>query len=151
MTLLKHPYSDLYYDDKLIQRYAALEDDGMSVEEAIARLEARGFVRVCPEGTPTLVPGITALLSVGEDLAEGIRRIAENNSRTAMFRVDSPYYTKEEAAAYLKTTVDGIYGRVERGQLERCPGPQEYLFTKEMLDDYVMGRWKKPVSRRKRR
>jgi hypothetical protein len=54
--------------------------------------------------------------------------------------VDSPFYTKEEAAKYLPTTVDGIRGRVERGQLKRCPGVRHYLFTKEMLDDSVKGR-----------
>jgi hypothetical protein len=50
------------------------------------------------------------------------------------------YFTAEEAAEYLRTTVGGIYGRVERGTLERCPGSRRLLFTKEMLDDSVMGR-----------
>ena len=55
--------------------------------------------------------------------------------------------SKEEAAEYLRTSMDGIYGRVERGQLERCPGVREDLFTKEMLDASVRGRDAKSAPR----
>src|SRR4051794_4709319 len=120
MTLLKHPYTGLFYDDELIERYAYLVEPPTSFEEAIADLESRGFVRVCPEDIQTSEPGLTALLSVGEDLAEGIRRIAENSEKTLTSRVESPYFTREEAAAYLRTTEAGIYGLVERGRLRRC-------------------------------
>jgi hypothetical protein len=76
-------------------------------------------------------------------LADHLTRQAEVNLSKPSKGADSPYLTKEEAAEYLRTTVDGIYGRVERGRLERCPGVRDYLFTKEMLDDSAMGRFKK--------
>jgi hypothetical protein len=66
-------------------------------------------------------------------------------------KVDSPYFTKEEAASYLRTTVSGIYGRVERGRLQRCRGINDYLFTREMLDESAMGRVQTPARRRRGR
>jgi hypothetical protein len=66
-------------------------------------------------------------------------------------KVESPYFTREEAAIYLRTTADAIYGRVERGQLRRCPGVKEYLFTQQMLDDHAMGRVEKPKVKSRRR
>ena len=81
-------------------------------------------------------------------LAYAISHLTEALTPKAMATVDSPYFTKEEAARYLRTTVDGIYGRIERGQLKRCPGVREYLFTREMLDDSMMGRVQTPPCRR---
>jgi excisionase family DNA binding protein len=47
----------------------------------------------------------------------------------------SPYLTALEAAAYLRTTVQGIYSLVKRGKLEPMPGrPGRLLFTREALD-----------------
>jgi hypothetical protein len=48
--------------------------------------------------------------------------------------VDSPYLTAEEGAAYLRTTVHGIYSLVKRGRLHAMPGRRTLLFTRESLD-----------------
>jgi len=49
-------------------------------------------------------------------------------------RVASPYLTAIEAAAYLRTTVQGIYALVKRGRLKPMPGSAKLLFTREALD-----------------
>jgi len=55
--------------------------------------------------------------------------------------IDSPYYTAQEAAAYLRTTVQGIYSLVKRGKIRPMPGrPGRLLFTREALDKYLTGR-----------
>jgi excisionase family DNA binding protein len=46
----------------------------------------------------------------------------------------SPYLTAAEAAAYLRTTVQGIYSLVKRGRLKPMPGSGKLLFTREALD-----------------
>jgi len=57
--------------------------------------------------------------------------------------IDSPYYTVSEAAAYLRTTVQGIYSLVKRGKIRAMPGrPGRLLFTKEILDNYLAGKRK---------
>jgi excisionase family DNA binding protein len=49
--------------------------------------------------------------------------------------VVSPYMTATEAAAYLRTTVQGIYSLVKRRRLHPMPGsPGRLLFTREALD-----------------
>ena len=48
--------------------------------------------------------------------------------------VVSPYLTAAEAAAYLRTTVQGIYSLVKRGRLNPMPGSGKLLFTREALD-----------------
>lgn len=58
--------------------------------------------------------------------------------------VDSPYLTAEEGAAYLRTTVNGIYSLVKRGKLHPMPGRRTLLFTRESLDKCV-------TTRRRRR
>ena len=78
------------------------------------------------------------------DRPEGIGKDADNTTRPVPI---SPYYTTADAAAYLRTTLKAIYGLVERGQLKRCPGPKRYLFTREMLDDYVLGQGLRPTKR----
>jgi hypothetical protein len=51
----------------------------------------------------------------------------------------SPYLNASEAAIYLRTTVQGIYSLVKRGRLKPMPGrPGRLLFTKEVLDNYLM-------------
>lgn len=53
----------------------------------------------------------------------------------------SPYLTAEEAAAYLRTTVQGIYSLVKRGRIKPMPGrPGRLLFTRAELDRYLGGR-----------
>jgi excisionase family DNA binding protein len=46
----------------------------------------------------------------------------------------SPYLTCPEAAAYLRTTPQGIYSLVKRGRLHPMPGSGKLLFTREALD-----------------
>lgn len=53
--------------------------------------------------------------------------------------IESPYLTSEQAAAYLRTTIKGIYSLLERGKLKKLPGSRTVLFTREMLDAYVEG------------
>ena len=48
--------------------------------------------------------------------------------------IASPYLTAPEAAAYLRTTVQGIYALVKRGRLNPMPGSGKLLFTREALD-----------------
>lgn len=53
--------------------------------------------------------------------------------------VESPYLTIEEAAIYARTTVNNIYGLIERRKLKKLPGTRTVLFTQEILDDYLKG------------
>lgn len=48
--------------------------------------------------------------------------------------IGSPYLTAIEAAAYLRTTVQGIYALVKRGRLRPMPGFGRLLLTKAELD-----------------
>jgi excisionase family DNA binding protein len=65
----------------------------------------------------------------------------ENNINTM---IASPYLTAPEAAAYLRTTVQGIYSLVKRGRLKPMPGrPGRLLFTREALDAYVGSRYRR--------
>ncbi len=44
MTLLRHPYTGLYWTEEYIERYPALDEDAMSLEEATYELvNDRGF------------------------------------------------------------------------------------------------------------
>ena len=54
--------------------------------------------------------------------------------------VVSPYLTAAEAAAYLRTTVQGIYSLVKRGRLKPMPGSGKLLFTREALDESLKRR-----------
>lgn len=57
--------------------------------------------------------------------------------------VASPYLTAIEAAAYLRTTVQGIYALVKRGRILPMPGrPGRLLFTRESLDKYLNSRFR---------
>jgi excisionase family DNA binding protein len=49
----------------------------------------------------------------------------------------SPYLLAAEAAAYLRTTVQGIYALVKRGRLKPMAGSRKLLFTLQALDDYL--------------
>lgn len=56
----------------------------------------------------------------------------------------SPYLTCPEAAAYLRTTVQGIYSLVKRGRLRPMPGrPGRLLFTRQALDTYLNGHYRR--------
>lgn len=49
--------------------------------------------------------------------------------------ISSPYLTAAEAAAYIRTTIQGIYSLVKRGRLKSMPGSGKLLFTREALDE----------------
>jgi excisionase family DNA binding protein len=54
--------------------------------------------------------------------------------------IDSPYLLAAEAAAYLRTTLKGLYGLVQRGRIKPMPGrPRRLLFTRESLDAFLTG------------
>ncbi len=56
----------------------------------------------------------------------------------------SPYLVVGEAAAYLRTTVQGVYSLVKRGKLRPMPGrPGRLLFTRESLDCYLSSRFRR--------
>jgi excisionase family DNA binding protein len=56
----------------------------------------------------------------------------------------SPYLLVPEAAAYLRTTVQGVYSLVKRGKLQPMPGrPGRLLFTREALDRYLNSRYRR--------
>ncbi|HJT78284.1 MAG TPA: helix-turn-helix domain-containing protein [Gemmataceae bacterium] len=58
--------------------------------------------------------------------------------------VVSPYLLVGEAAAYLRTTVQGVYSLVKRGRLKPMPGrPGRLLFTREALDAYLNSRFRR--------
>lgn len=46
----------------------------------------------------------------------------------------SPYLTAAEAAAYLRSTVQGVYALVKRNRLKPMPGSGKLLFTRGELD-----------------
>jgi len=54
--------------------------------------------------------------------------------------VQSPYLTASEAAAYIRSTVQGVYSLVKRGRLHKMPGSGKLLFTREALDRYLATR-----------
>jgi excisionase family DNA binding protein len=56
----------------------------------------------------------------------------------------SPYLTATEAAEYLRTTLQAIYGLVKRGRIKPMPGrPGRLLFRRIDLDDYLNGRFRR--------
>jgi excisionase family DNA binding protein len=57
--------------------------------------------------------------------------------------VISPYLTAAEAAAYIRSTVQGIYSLVKRGRINPMPGSGKLLFTREALDKYLSGKYRR--------
>lgn len=58
--------------------------------------------------------------------------------------IASPYLTAGEAAAYLRTTIHGIYSLVKRRKLHPMPGrPGRLLFLRESLDKYLSARYRR--------
>jgi hypothetical protein len=55
----------------------------------------------------------------------------------------SPYLTCPEAAAYIRTTPQGIYSLVKRARLHPMPGSGKLLFTREELDACLKKRRRK--------
>ena len=58
-------------------------------------------------------------------------------------KLESPYFTAAEAAAYIRSTVQGVYALVKRGRLKPMPGSGKLLFTREALDRYLNGKLRK--------
>lgn len=54
--------------------------------------------------------------------------------------ISSPYLTAREAAAYIRSTVQGVYALVKRGRVKPMPGSGKLLFTKGALDNYLTGK-----------
>lgn len=54
--------------------------------------------------------------------------------------VASPYLTCAEAAAYIRSTKQGVYALVKRNRLKPMPGSGKLLFTREALDKYLAGK-----------
>jgi excisionase family DNA binding protein len=95
------------------------------------------FFKITPED---LQAWIAQGLKVRRSL-DGSLRITESDADD-FFRgpvVESPYLTSEQAAAYLRTTIKGVYSLLERGKLKKLPGSRTVLFTREMLDAYLQG------------
>ena len=58
--------------------------------------------------------------------------------------IPSPYLTAAEAAAYIRSTIQGIYSLVKRGRVKPMPGrPGRLLFTREALDGYLSGKFRR--------
>jgi excisionase family DNA binding protein len=56
----------------------------------------------------------------------------------------SPYLTAEEAAAYLRTTVQGVYSLVKRRKIKPMAGrPGRLLFPRGELDRYLGGKFRR--------
>jgi excisionase family DNA binding protein len=56
----------------------------------------------------------------------------------------SPYLVVAEAAVYLRTSVQGVYSLVKRGKIKPMPGrPGRLLFTRETLDRYLGGKFRR--------
>lgn len=73
------------------------------------------------------------------DLTEVLATV-DQTARDSVARA-SPYLTASEAAAYLRTTLQGIYSLVKRRKIRPMPGrPGRLLFTSEMLDGYLRGK-----------
>jgi hypothetical protein len=59
-------------------------------------------------------------------------------------KIESPYLTAPEAAAYIRSTVQGVYSLVTRGKLRPMPGrPGRLLFTREALDRFLEGKYRR--------
>ena len=91
---------------------------------------------------------ITAVLGLYEDTPLGGERFTARTPESVSVppllpqtRVESPYLTAAEASAYLRTTVQGLYGLVKRGRVHPMPGsPGRLMFTREALDRYLLTR-----------
>lgn len=90
-----------------------------------------------------------ALWGTPSPQGQGDDRISDQHeddlgSKTTAAAIDSPYLTAEEAASYLRTTVQGIYSLVKHGKLQPMPGCRKLRFTRQALDKAL-------ATRRRRR
>lgn len=49
----------------------------------------------------------------------------------------SPYFLADEAAAYLRLSLDALYSLVQRGKLTPLPGHRHYRFTEKELTRFL--------------
>ncbi len=55
-----------------------------------------------------------------------------------------PIHSLYLTAAYIRSTIQGIYALVKRGRVKPMPGrPGRLLFTREALDSYLHGRFRR--------
>jgi hypothetical protein len=80
---------------------------------------------------PTILKDILSRL-------ERLERVARQPE--AVHSIPSPYLNAEEAADYLRLTVNALYGLVERRKVKPLPGHRKYRFTQDILDAYLMGK-----------
>jgi excisionase family DNA binding protein len=69
--------------------------------------------------------------------------VSQVNELQVAVQVESPYLVATEAAAYLRTSVQGIYSLVKRGRLKPMPGSGRLLFTREALDECLRRKMKR--------
>jgi excisionase family DNA binding protein len=75
-----------------------------------------------------------------DEFVERLERLEEAVFKTrAVPAVESPYLNADEAAAYLRVSVNALYGLVERRKLRPLPGHRKYRFTRAILDAFLQG------------
>jgi hypothetical protein len=81
------------------------------------------------------------LLTVLKDILARLERLEQKMApaQVQVPSVTSPYFTAEEAVAYLRLgTIKSLYGLVERGRLVPLRGSRRRIrFTKDMLDQFM--------------
>jgi hypothetical protein len=105
------------------------------------RLRAELAVQPPPIASP--VPSATL-----KEILIRLERLERQKPQTAKVdgpSVTSPYFTADEAVAYLRLgTIKSLYGLVERGRLVPLRGSRRRIrFTKEMLDQFMLQEGKK--------
>lgn len=140
MTLLRHPYSGLFYTNEHIERYAALEEDAMSREEAVYELVNDGgfeVVRVKPDQSSFL-----------SSLIEAVVRIADNTGRAAsgleaitkLAPLLTPPLGVEQVAGLARVAVKTVYRWKADGLLKPLADNKPLLFDQAEVHDFIRSR-----------
>ena len=82
-----------------------------------------------------ILDGRDPLERIEQRLAELLTASADRKASS----IESPYLTTEEAAAYLKASIQSVYDWVKRGKLHPVPG-RRGVFTKDALDRFHLTR-----------
>jgi excisionase family DNA binding protein len=78
---------------------------------------------------------------IAPDQVAGLLKLVASLAQAVPAQQHTKYLTAPEAAAYLRTTVQGIYSLVKRRRLRPMPGrPGRLLFTRDALDAYLSGK-----------
>jgi excisionase family DNA binding protein len=117
---------------------AANVNSGSSVGHTESGSEQQAPVRASPERLEDLAARLEVVERrlVGEVSGCESKQSVEQQGR----EIDSPYLTGEEAADYLRITMNALYSLVERRKLRPLPGSRKYRFTKEQLDAFLRGK-----------